>query len=106
MRVSIRAVQTALRGNRYETALIQVQAVLDQLYALRSRPGFESDDRHASIQEIVVQLAKLRNRLESKIATASVSLSVPNANNMLAEFGSTLSIWSEELRFKTIQEES
>lgn len=106
MRGAIRGVQTALRGERYETALLQLQVIIDQLHALRSRPQFENDVRHAAIQEIVVQLAKLRNRLELKTATPTTPLSVPSANNLLAELGSTMIGWSEELRFTTNEEES
>jgi hypothetical protein len=104
MRSGLRAIQTALRGGRFETALIQTQAIVEQLHGLRGRTGFESDERHAAIQTIVVQLAKLRNRLEQKIAAPDVLMSVPNANNMLSEFGGTLSVWSEELRFSTEEE--
>jgi hypothetical protein len=106
MRGGLRAIQTALRGARYETALLQTQPIIEQLHGLRSRTGFDSDERHMGIQDVVVQLAKLRNRLELKIAVPETVISVPKANNLLSELGSTLSVWSEELRFTIEREES
>lgn len=99
MRSSLRAIQTALRGGRYETALLQTQGIVEQLYGLRTRDGFNSTERHASIQDLIVQLAKLRNKLEQKVGTPETPLSISAANNLLADMGTTLSGWGEELRF-------
>jgi hypothetical protein len=106
MRAAIRGIQTALRGERFETALIQTQGIVEQLNGLRMRTGFESDARHTEIQNTVVQLAKLRNRLEERIANPSVQLSTAKANNMLSELGGTLSSWTEELHFRNEAEEA
>ena len=106
MRSGLRGIQTALRGQRYETALINTQVLIEQLSALRLRSGFDTQSRHAEIQAIVAQLAKLRNKLEQRIAVPSTALSVPKANNILAEFGGTFSVWAEELRFTIGEEEA
>jgi hypothetical protein len=99
MRGALKGMQTALRGGRYEAALIQIQGLLEQLHGLRSRPGFQTPDHHTAIQAMVVQLAKLRNKLEAKIALPATELSTPKANNMLSELGTQLSSWAEQLRF-------
>lgn len=99
VRGGLKGVQTALRGARYEAALIHVQGLLEQLYGLRSRPGMQAAEQHEAIQVMVVQLAKLRNKLELKISLPATELSIPKANNMLSDLGTPLSAWAEQLRF-------
>jgi hypothetical protein len=100
IRSGMRSIQTALRGARYETALIHTQLMLEQLSGLRTRQGFNDEEKHIQIQTIVTQLAKLRNRLEQRINDPLIAISIPKANNMLSQHGETLSVWSEEFRFE------
>jgi hypothetical protein len=106
IRSGMRSIQTALRGARFETALIHTQLMLEQLSGLRTRQGFRDEEKHIQIQTIVTELAKLRNRLEQRINDPLVAISIPKANNMLSQHGQTLSVWTEELRFVTEKEES
>jgi len=99
VRGGLKGVQTALRGARYEAALIYVQGLLEQLHGLRSRAGMQAEEQHAAIQGMVVQLAKLRNKLEQKISLSDTELSIPKANNMLSDLGTQLSAWADQLRF-------
>lgn len=101
IRSGLGGIRSALSGNRFETALINTQSIIEQLSALRHRKGFESEVRHTEIQGIVAQLAKLRFKLEHKIADPLASISIPKANDMLADFASTFSVWAEEYRFIT-----
>jgi hypothetical protein len=104
IRSGLKAVQTALRGDRFETALLLLQSILEQLHGLRSRHGFDGNERQAAIQSVVVRLAKLRNKLEARVSSHAEAFSVPRANNMLSEIGGHLSMWAEELRFVTESE--
>jgi hypothetical protein len=96
---NIREIQVALRGSRYESALIRAQATRIRLHQLRSRPGFSDDDRRAQILQMTVHLTKLEDRLERVLADPSLSFSVPSANRLLAGFVVDLAVWSEEVRF-------
>jgi len=59
----------------------------------------QAEEQHAAIQGMVVQLAKLRNKLEQKISLSDTELSIPKANNMLSDLGTQLSAWADQLRF-------
>ena len=96
--ISMRETQTALRGNRFEAALIRIQDLREKLFALRSRDGFKSDDRLQNIQEMVFALKKMQDSIESYLsAPEKYKIHVPRYNNQLAEFTGLLSSWREEV---------
>lgn len=92
--------QEALRGSRYETALLHVQALRESLYQLRSRRGFqENSERRADIQAIVVTLARYQKNLERRIADDTTAVKVAAMNTALAQFAGTFAEWGEQHRF-------
>lgn len=97
---SLREVQVALRGMRYEAGLIRLQTIREKLNELRDRKGFTSEGRRTEIQDMVLNLTKLENRLERKLANPNLGLSVPNANNLLGNFMNELSQWNDVIRFQ------
>src|SRR5687768_11687616 len=62
--IVLRETQTALRGNRYEAAVLRLQDLREKLHELRHREGFTSDDRLTEIQSMVFSLSKLQDTLE------------------------------------------
>lgn len=94
---SCREVQTALRGERYETALIRAQTVRNQLVRLRQRPGFlENDERLTHIQEMVAGLKRLQEALEKKVEEPDLQISSSSANRKLGDYMQQLSEWAEQ----------
>lgn len=97
---SLREVQTALRGKRFEVALIRLQELREKFYALRNREGFKSDERLQKIQEIVFALKKMQDSIEVYFSEPDKSkIPVSRYNNRLADFASQLSGWKEEVHY-------
>jgi DNA-binding transcriptional MerR regulator len=96
----LRETQTALRGNRYEAALLRLQDLREKLHELRHREGFTSDDRLTEIQSMVFSLSKLQDTLEHSLSTSDPSkVSVPRSNRLLSECGVQISGWREEMHY-------
>jgi hypothetical protein len=96
----LRETQTALRGNRYEAALLRLQDLREKLHELRHREGFRSAERLLEIQTIVFSLKKLQDGLETSLSTSSTNkVSVPRSNSLLAEFAAQISGWREEMHY-------
>ena len=99
IRTSMREIQVALRGNRWESALIRIQETRATLHQLKEREGFTGDVRRTEMQEMIVRLRKLQDRLERKLGNPDASLSVMAANSLLSDFIDRLSEWGEQMRF-------
>ena len=92
--------QTALRGSRYEAALLRLQDLREKLHGLRSRDGFTNDERLASIRTIVFALKKMQDGLELYVANPEqINFSVPRFNSKLGDFASQLATWHEEMYY-------
>src|SRR5687768_15516300 len=59
----IKEVQVALRGRRFETALLRSQSLREILFRLRKREGFEGEERQAVIQKMVTDLRSLQGAM-------------------------------------------
>ena len=99
IQASLREIQVALRGNRWESALIRIQETRATLHQLKEREGFTGDARRTEMQEMIVRLRKLQDRLERKLGDPGASLSVKAANSLLSDFIDHLSEWGEQIRF-------
>jgi hypothetical protein len=98
--IVLRETQTALRGNRYEAALLRLQDLREKLYELRNREGFTSEERLTEIQSIVFSLSKLQDGLENSLSTSGPNkLSIPRSNKLLSEYGVQISGWREEMHY-------
>jgi hypothetical protein len=96
----LRETQTALRGNRYEAALLRLQDLREKLAELRNREGFTSEERLTEIQSMVFSLSKLQDGLENSLSTASPDkVSVPKSNRLLSDYGVQISGWREEMHY-------
>ncbi len=96
----LRETQTALRGNRYEAALLRIQDLRGKLHALRSREGFKTETRLTEIQGMVFSLKRMQDSLEMCIATATTEkFSIHKNNNQLADFVTLISGWDEEMHY-------
>jgi len=93
----IGATQDALRGERWETALMHAQAVRDRLVQIRSRSELSSEQKQAQIQEMTTFLVKLHESLERKLVSGNVQLDVAKACTRLSGFGTTIAAWTEEV---------
>jgi hypothetical protein len=76
IRSELKIVQVALRGERFETALLQAQSLRERLDQLRSRVGFDADETGIQIQGMVTFLKKLHDQLENKCGNAESVLAV------------------------------
>lgn len=98
--VSLRETQTALRGGRYEAAVIRLQDVRDKLFGLRNREGFKNDDRLQQIQEMIFALKKAQDSIEVYLSQPDKGkIQIARHNNQLAEFTSLLSGWNDEMQY-------
>ncbi len=98
--VSLRETQTALRGGRYEAAVIRLQDVRDKLFGLRNRDGFKNDDRLQQIQEMIFALKKAQDSIEIYLSQPDKGkIQIARHNNQLAEFTSLLSGWNNEMQY-------
>jgi F0F1-type ATP synthase assembly protein I len=96
----LKEVQLALRGARFETALLRAQTLRESLHRLRTRTGFSADQRQARIQKMVTDLRKLQDTMERLLADPSLPFTAAATNKILADAAAELSTWSEELRFR------
>jgi hypothetical protein len=92
-------VQVALRGSRWEAALIEVQVIRERLQKLRKRGGFSDEEKSAEIQKMVLFLKKTQDSLERHIATSEEKPVVPKLNSGIADHSSTVAQWAEAVRF-------
>jgi hypothetical protein len=99
IRERINKVQLALRGSRYEAALIEIQTLREGLYQLRSRRGFATDERKIDIQGMVTFLSKFQDYLERHLEDSKYEVPKRDMNNKLAEYATNLSEWMERMRF-------
>jgi len=98
--ISLRETQTALRGSRYESALLRLQDLREKLHGLRSRDGFKNAERLENIQAIVFALKKMQDGLEVYLANPeTIRFSVPRYNSQLGDFASQLATWHEEMHY-------
>ena len=93
-------VQEALRGERFETALRDIQDLRAGLTQLRTRKGFTDEAHQTQIQDIVVTLAKFQDRLERRLNDDAVDVQVPVLNKKLADYILIVTSWGEELQFQ------
>lgn len=93
--------QVALRGARYETALLRSQHLREILARVRTRKGFESDKRQLRVQKMVTDLRKLQDVMEGIMAKPANAdgFSAAAANKILGNAAAELGAWIEELRF-------
>ncbi|MCI0489528.1 MAG: hypothetical protein L0229_23305 [Blastocatellia bacterium] len=101
IRSEMNNIQLALRGGRYEAALLHAQSIREGLSQLRSRKGFESDKMRAQIQLMATSLRKLQDNLELKLDDPEFALSVSGINSNLSEYSVIISGWMEEMRFSS-----
>ena len=94
----VRETQTALRGLRWETALIRTAETISGLVRLRARPSFVNDEKLTEIQTQVVLRRKLETALERKMLNPDANLAVDRANASLAELVTLLSERLEQVR--------
>jgi hypothetical protein len=98
--MSMREAQTALRGSRYESALLRLQDLRERLYGLRSRDGFTNEKRLEDIQTIVFSLKKMQAGLELYLSNpVEVRVSVARYNSQLGDFASQLATWHDEMYY-------
>src|SRR5688572_25452908 len=90
----LREIQVALRGQRYETALLRAQTIRELLHRLRSRPGFEDEARQVSIQSMVMSLRKLQDAMEQRLAEPEKAFSARVTNKGLADSAVELGSWA------------
>ncbi len=96
----LKEIQLALRGARFETALLRAQTLRESLHRLRTRTGFAPDDRQARIQKMVTDLRKLQDTMERLLADPNLPFTAAATNKLLGDAAAELSTWSEELRFR------
>ena len=94
----MREVQIALRGERYEAAVIRIQNVRYSLAQLKQRVGFTNDERKAEIQEMVLNLRKRQDQIERRLSNIETQLSIPAINGLLSDYISVLAEWAEQIR--------
>jgi hypothetical protein len=94
----VREIQIALRGERYEAALLRCQAVMENLIQLRSREGFSNNEKQSEIQGMVVNLLKLQKQLE-QVMNGEIKCSISTINDKLNILFTSLTSWGEELKF-------
>jgi hypothetical protein len=94
-------VQVALRGKRYEAALIRSQHLRETLARVRTRAGFEGSKRQVRVQKMVTDLRKLQNVMEAIIAKpeSAEEFSPADANKAFGNAAAELGAWIEELRY-------
>lgn len=94
-------VQVALRGGRYETALLRSQHLREILAKVRTRNGFEDEKRQIRMQKIVTDLRKLQDVMEGILAEPEKgeSFSATAANKILGNAAAELATWIEQLRY-------
>jgi hypothetical protein len=94
-----REIQTALRGNRFETALIRIQDLRMKLFELRGKDYFKNKQKLENITSATFDLKKMQDNLEKKIRHIELEIPVPKYNMTLAELISKMSEWQEEIRY-------
>jgi len=95
----LKEVQLALRGNRFETALLRAQTLRESLHRLRTRVGIGIEERQVRIQKMVTDLRKLQDAMERLLADTTLPFTAAATNKVLSDAAAELSAWSEELRF-------
>jgi len=106
VQAGLREVQVALRGKRYEAALLRAQVLRESLARLRSRKGFEGDERQGRIQKVITDLRILQDKMERVLEDSSGEFSAAVANKTLADAATEMSSFIEELRFQLKGESS
>jgi len=98
-------VQTALRGGRLETALIQTQVIRSQLVRLRQRPEFKDNEKWLTgIQGMVAGLRNIQSDLEKNLDNSDKGQSWYSANRNLGDYVIQLSEWAEHIQFASRSE--
>jgi hypothetical protein len=102
LQAGYREVQVALRGKRYETALLRAQILRDSLARVRTREPLATSDRQLRIQKMVTDLRKLQDSMEHLLESdGSTDFSAAVANKSLSDATAEVNSWMEELRFTT-----
>ncbi|MDP9194855.1 MAG: hypothetical protein M3P06_24435 [Acidobacteriota bacterium] len=104
VQAGMREIQVALRGARYEAALLRAQMSRESLARIRTRRFFEGDVRQTRIQKIVTDLRLLQDRLEKVLVNGDAQFAAPVANKVLGDAAAEMSSWMEELRFEALGE--
>jgi hypothetical protein len=96
-------IQVALRGKRYEAALIRSQHLREVMARVRTRDGFEGEARQLRVQKMVTDLRRLQDAMETVIASPdeAANFSAAKVHKALSNAAAELGGWIEELRFTT-----
>lgn len=99
IRERIKKVQVAIRSDRFETALNEVQSLRESLHQLRNRRGFVTDESKTEIQEMITFLSKLQTHFEKWMADESYVVPRLAAHKGLADHAAKVSEWMEKMRY-------
>ena len=95
----LKLIQVALRGERFETALLQAQILRERLDELRNRASFGAGEGGIEIEAVVSYLKKLHVQLEGKCENSESMLAVVRINVKLSDFTMMVSGWMEKATF-------
>jgi len=106
IRAGMGKVQVALRGRRFEAALIEAQSIRERLSQVRTRQEFNNEKSQTEMQLMVGYLKKLQDKLEKDLQNGSTTMDVQKPNSMLGDFQGSLAKWIEEMRFRRRERKS
>lgn len=87
---SIEELKSLMRRERYEDALFRISDLNSQLIQLRHLNYFQKEEFQKLFQDIIAQLAVLRDMLENKLSDTSHTIEIVLANRKLAEIADSL----------------
>ena len=87
---SIEELKSLMRRERYEDALFRISDLNSQSIQLRHLNYFQKEEFQKLFQDIIAQLAVLRDMLENKLSDTSHTIEIVLANRKLAEIADSL----------------
>ena len=102
----LREIKGALRDSNWQQALFRCEQVRTELHKLRTRDEFASSERRQEIQEIIIGLRKLQDKLEKAVSDGTLAIDPPTANRGLSDYASRLYEMAEKLKFARRETES
>ena len=101
---SIEELKSLMRRERFEDALFRISDLNSQLIQLRHLDYFQKEEFKKLFQDIIAQLAVLRDILENKISDNGQKIEIVIVNRKLAEIADSLNDLIGKAKY-TIKEE-